>query len=269
MTLLLVGTAFLGLILSLWFIPKRQVRSLPHTVQVDRAKELENEFRKTIAQIIGGFLILVGFYFTWQGILASRQKEATDRLTAAIGHLASDRQAVRIGGVYALGRIMRDSPTEGAVVIAILSAFVRDKSPWNNSPIPTELQLEVQAAVSVIGQRPKEVDDQLMQAYSVDFSNTDLREGQFARFRFAHARMLQTHLEAADLDGADLRSAELQGSFLDGANLRSTKLQGADLSAASIEQTHFEGADLSGIKGWTEEEIRKSRAFIDKRTIFR
>jgi pentapeptide repeat protein len=270
MTLLLILAAGIALLLILAFIPKLQVRALPHKVAADRAKELENEFRKTIAQIIGGSLILIGSYLTWQGILASRQKEVADRFTAAIGHLENDSQTVRIEGIYTLGRIMRDSPSEGGSVVAILSAFVRDKSPWQHGlPIAADLRLDIQAAVSVIGERPQEVNDQLIKAYSVDFSKTDLRSGQFADFRFARARMLQTHLDAADLEGADLRSAELQGSVLDRANLRNAKLQGADLTGASIEQTNFAGANLSGIKGWTEEDIRKSHAHVDSKTIFR
>lgn len=270
MTLLPVITACMGLmlILALWLIPKQQVRTLAHKVPVDRVKELENEFRKTIAQIVGGLLILVGSYLTWQGILASRQKETTDRFTAAISHLASKRQTVQIGGIYTFGRIMRDSPTEGAAVISILSAFVRDQSAWKDGQIPADLKLEIQAAVSVISQRPREVDDQLGKDNAIDFSNTDLRKGQFAEFRFAHARMLKTHLDEADLDHADLQGAELQGSFLDGANLRNANLHQADLTGASIEKTDFKGADLSGIKGWTEEEIRKSSAFVDKNTVF-
>jgi len=269
MALLLVGTACLT-VLILWFIPKLQVRRLKSTITADRVKELENEFRKTIAQIIGGVLILAGFLFTWQQILASRQKEATDRLTAAIGHLASDQQPIRVAGAYALGRIMRDSPAEGSVVIDILSAFVREKAAWKDkdNQLPKDLRPDIQAAVKVIGQRPKEVDDQF-EPYSIDFSSSDLRRGQFAKCRFAHARMLEAHLDLANLEGADLRSAQLQGSVLDDANLRTTNLQGADLTATSIRGAHFEGANLSGIKGLTADDVRKRSAFVDEKTVFR
>ncbi len=232
-----------------------------------KKKELENEFRRTISQIIGGILILAGFLFTWQQILVSRQKDATDRLTAAIGHLASDQQPIQVAGVYALGRIMRDSPAEGPVVIDILSAFVRKNAAWRDGQIPMELRPEIQAAVRVIGHRPKEVDRQLIKDYSVDFSYTDLRRGEFAKVRFANARMLRTRLDSANLDGADLQGAHLEGAFLDRAILTNARLQRRHFDETSIRETHFEGANLSEITGLTENQIRKT-CYVDQKTVF-
>ena len=56
----------------------------------------------------------------------------TDRYTKAIEQLGSDKLDVRIGGIYALERIARDSPRDHPTVMEVLSAFIRDHShdPW-------------------------------------------------------------------------------------------------------------------------------------------
>lgn len=53
--------------LLLCLFPKWQVRSivaLDSKARFDR----ENEARKTLSQILGGLILLVGFYFTWQNL---------------------------------------------------------------------------------------------------------------------------------------------------------------------------------------------------------
>jgi hypothetical protein len=56
-------------------------------------------------------------------------------LTAAVAQLANDDVAVRVGGIYALGRIAEESVT----------AYVRKHSPWPpepNSPFPADYPLD-------------------------------------------------------------------------------------------------------------------------------
>jgi hypothetical protein len=45
-------------VLLLWLVPKRQVRLLG--ISKERRSELENEARKTVAQIVGGAVLLAG-----------------------------------------------------------------------------------------------------------------------------------------------------------------------------------------------------------------
>jgi hypothetical protein len=37
---------------------------------------------------------------------------------------------VRLGGIYALERIVNDSPDDRAIIIEVLTAFVRTHAPW-------------------------------------------------------------------------------------------------------------------------------------------
>ena len=52
----------------------------------------------------------------------------TDRYTKAIEQLGSDKLDVRIGGIYALERVARDSARDHPTVMEVLTAFIREHS---------------------------------------------------------------------------------------------------------------------------------------------
>ncbi len=253
-------------VLVLYLVPQFQVKQLDSSVPLERRKELENEFRKTVTQALGGLLVIGGFLFTWQQILVSKEKETTDRFSQAIGYLGSAQAHVRMGGVYALGRVLRDYPKEEATVVDVLSAFIRENAPWEPEAMPRQLQPEIQAAMKVIGGRPRRQNKGKNDGVAFDLSDTDLRRGSFPEGNFAHVRMVRTHLESANLEGSDLSFAELQGSNLDRANFRGANLQGADLTGASVSETHFEGANLSGVTGVMPATLQ-DRSFLDSATV--
>ena len=82
-------------IIVLWIVPQLQAEDSPGVTtknQFDR----ENEARKTLAQIIGGVLLILSFYSTVQTVQlqsetlnATRDGQITDRFTKAIEQLGS------------------------------------------------------------------------------------------------------------------------------------------------------------------------------------
>ena len=58
----------------------------------------------------------------------TEQGQVTDRYTKAIEQLGSDKLDVRIGGIYALERIARDSARDHPTVMEVLTAFIREHS---------------------------------------------------------------------------------------------------------------------------------------------
>ena len=91
----------------------------------------------------------------------TEQGQVTDRYTKAIEQLGSDKLDVRIGGIYALERIARDSAKDHPTVMEVLTAFIREHSrePWPahqtlSSPgQERSTRPDVQAAVTVVGRR--------------------------------------------------------------------------------------------------------------------
>ena len=243
----------------------------------------QDEVRGLLFQAVGGIVLLVGAYVTWQQLQASReqlrqnmeataaqlkatedqlviahQAQITQRFAQAVDQLGSDQAVLRIGGIYALQRVTRDSPADADTIAEVLCSFVRqhaplkapeasvpERPPEGTRPPHDHLQqrnADVQAALSVLGRG-------IVTAESHDrlrLFGTDLRR----------ANLSSASLAGADLEGADLRmswmpAAQLQGADLTDADLRDAWLQradltGADLTGAVLDGSHMEGACLRG-----------------------
>jgi hypothetical protein len=88
---------------------------------------------------LGAGLFAAGaLVFTGRSFSLSREGQVTDRYTKAIEQLGSDKLDVRIGGIYALERIARDSARDHPVVMEVLTAFIREHSreKWSRPPPP-------------------------------------------------------------------------------------------------------------------------------------
>ena len=112
--IVILGAASILSLLVLWKIPQWQVRSLG-TLEPAARFTSENEARKTIAQVIAGVAILGGFYSAQRQLAVTQEGQITERYSKAIEQLgATDtlghkRLELRLGGIYSLERIARDS----------------------------------------------------------------------------------------------------------------------------------------------------------------
>ena len=130
--------------LLLWKLPQVQVRAV---ADVKDRIDLESKSRQTLAQMLGGAALLLGLYFTSQTLRTTQEGQITDRFTKAIEQLGKESLAVRLGGIYALERIARDSESDHWAVMEILTAFVREPLKENDmSRFPPDRQ----AVVTVI-----------------------------------------------------------------------------------------------------------------------
>lgn len=143
-----------------------------------------NDVRTAGIQLVGGFVLVVGSYFTARTLRLNRQGHITDRFSTAIEHLGGDPQATRLGGIYALERIMRDAPSEQGPILEILTAFVRAESrkPRADGPPPDELA----AALKVIGRRDarQDPDGFELNLSQANLAYCSLRDGDFANANF-------------------------------------------------------------------------------------
>src|SRR5215204_7190423 len=65
----------------------------------------------------------------------AEQGQITERFTRAIDQLGSEKLEIRLGGIYALERIARDSPEKDySTVMEVLTAYVRQNSPQASEP---------------------------------------------------------------------------------------------------------------------------------------
>src|SRR5262249_16735039 len=109
-----------------------------------------------------GLAALVALIFSYQAIKATdtqlqiaEQGQITDRYNAAIANLGSRSLQIRLGGIYALQRLMQDSHRDQPTVVAVLCAFVRDQTSAAAKPAKPHVRpaTDIQAALTVVGTR--------------------------------------------------------------------------------------------------------------------
>ena len=282
----LILVAFILVVLILWLVPKWQVYTYrarfdslglgnPERIQLE--KDLitaENDARVTIAQTIGGLLVLLGLYATFRNIGIARENlrvaeegKLTERFSKAVELLGSDKLDVRLGGIYALERIAQDSLKDHWTVMEVLTAFVREQSRKEyRDYIPSlressssidvieddlTLRADIQAALTVIGRREWSKVERphqelnLMQAFlgKVFLFDANLR----------NANLFKTNLQQSTLFKTDLRKAILADAILIGADLNYAKLNGTNLQFALLHR-----ADLRTSTGLSWEQISKA-----------
>jgi hypothetical protein len=101
------------------------------------AEELkaQNDVRTTLLQALAGGVLLLGAYFTYRQLRVTREGQLTDRYTKAVDQLGSQHLDVRLGGIYALERIARDSPYDRTTIEEVLTTYVRGHAPWPPQPL--------------------------------------------------------------------------------------------------------------------------------------
>jgi Pentapeptide repeats (8 copies) len=247
-TLGVVGVLWVVLVAAPpWFVHDRSLEGL----------KAQNEVRTTLLQGLGGMVLLVGAYFTYRQLHSAREGQITERYTRAIDQLGHDQLDVRLGGIYALERIARDSPDDRATIGEVLTAFVRSHAPWPprlpgqyvaTAPIDQvpELQAraaDVQACLTVLGRGgfapPAEG-----QSDRLDLHTVDLRHANLTSAHLERADLRDTYLERADLTGAHVEEANLAGAHLERADLGGAYLEEADLGGAYLERADLGGAHL-------------------------
>lgn len=249
-------------VLLLIIIPPIQV----HFWNIDNATtnaDLDNKFRLTLAQIVGGIAVFVTLYFTRESLNINREGQMTERFTKATIQLKNKNEEIRLGAIYTLGSILDNYEETYWPIMEILTQFVRNKAKPDN--IDTEIKgtnnlnkisLDVQTVLMVFGKRKyrkfkvSDIPDlhniylrkaQLEQAY---FEGANFKGANLEEANLRYADLQGVNLRCANLQGADFEQANLQGAYLEKANLERAYLEQANLERANLEKANLEGTDL-------------------------
>jgi len=275
----IVPLVLVGLVAA-WKGPEWQLASRQALLTPKEYLELQNSYRATIVQALGGLFLLLTIYFTWRRVTATERQveiagegQITERFTRAIEQLGSDKLEIRLGGIYALERIARDSEKDHWPIMEVLTAYVRE-----NSPLPEEAEdgekrdpepitTDIQAILTVIGRRRVEFD---LRGQWLDLSRTNLSDANLSDASLSDANLLEANLSEAKLYRANLSRAfliwaNLSGAHLIGTNLAGSYLREANLSGADLSGAKLKGVDLSDIKGLTRAQI--DSAITDENTL--
>ncbi|MFD7103738.1 pentapeptide repeat-containing protein [Streptomyces celluloflavus] len=206
--------------------------------------------RTGLVAVGAAFIAGAGLFYTHGTLKQTRQRDreqsdlvregqVTDRYVEAIKLLANDEKITeRLGGIYALERIMKDSEKDHATVVEVLAAFIRE-----HASIRYDQNLEgeeggseyedarpkvaIQAVLTVLGRRPIRAE-----VNRIDLRNVDLRG----------ADLSGAYLVGFDFTGSDLRGCDFSASHLHRVVLRETKLDGAVFVESLMEEAFLDEA---------------------------
>jgi uncharacterized protein YjbI with pentapeptide repeats len=234
-----------------------------------------------LAQGFGALVLAVGVYFTWRTVLLTqrrldvdREAQLTNRFTQAIGQLGAELKdgspnlETRLGAIYALERIARDSPRDSGPILEVLTAYVRQHAPWpppDGDP-PSQSQpshdahaaetsdvrpvrrprADIQAALTAIGRRARPPG--YLEPFPIDLSRTDLRGALLLGAHLDFANLQGAHLEDTVLTAAELYRATLTDAYLTRASLMNAILPNAHLIRAHLQSAVLVGAHLESAK---------------------
>ena len=225
---------------------------------------------------------------------ADRQRRITESFGKAVEQLAGDKIEARLGGIYTLERISRESEEDYWAVMETLTGFVRERAPVEPDVNAADTMegphvgfprppTDIRAILSVLSRRSdRSREREKVEGWRLDLRDTYLKwaylkgahlEGAtFGGACLSRAELTGAHLEKAFLL-ADLRGAHLRGAHLEGATFLNALLEGADLGGAHLEGAilweafimgadlrgaHLEGADLRGVTGLSPDQIAET-----------
>jgi hypothetical protein len=220
--LLAVGMMGGGLlIIALIWLPKWQAARVQD--MKDRLT-IENAARQTLAQTLGGAVLIAGLFFTWANLDVAqknikttqetaaknqeiaREGQITDRFTKAIAQLGEqgpDKLAVRLGGIYALERIAKDSKDDHWPIMEVLTAYVRETAPGRPAPRKDAPPLPGDQSPQ---DEPPATPDQRPPRPAADIQAVLTVLGRRTH-TYGHGEQQRLNLANADLRGADLAGA--------------------------------------------------------------
>ena len=188
----------------------------------------------------------------WRSIVASRQATTAqlgllnERYQKGAEMLGSSVLTVRLGGIYALGRLAREHSGDYHIqIMSLFCAFVRNSPPGKNRIKGIhKLREDVQAVMTMIRERGKPQSEiEKREGYWMDLNEVNLAYAYLPGVNLARAHLWKADLTCADLPGANLSGARLLLTRL-GSDLAGGNLSGALASRADLTHTDLTGADL-------------------------
>ena len=222
--LVIVAVIAVGMI---WKVPQWQAAGWQGQMEPKDLAKLQNDARTTLVQALGGAVLLIGLYFTLKNLRLTQDRQITEQYTRAVEQLGSDQLAVRLGAIYALERIAKDSERDHWPIMEILTAYIREHAPYpeKESPLLGSLPaIDIEAILTVLErrnwtceQRNQRLDLRRTDLYSIGLSGAHLEGAILAGTRLEWAFLHGIHVEKAMLPGAYLKQADSFCSTLGGS----------------------------------------------------
>jgi len=270
---LLAGVIFVGfLFVALCYIvPQLFVERYNLTNPKDKADVID-AYRKTFAQVIGGFAVAATFGWT---ILKDRETLDLSKTQLADQHIFQRAQLANqqfvegakllkedIGasaaGVHALGQVAATQPEFQSPVVTTLISFIMsgkagksENDPAVPDGAPRAIPANIQAAIAVVARRNQYSDEQITgtdEIYRHDGRSgthfrLNLSRAYLARARFSglgpETAFRNVDFQGASLYGADFHGLDLSNSGFDGSRMADWEAFGSSWTTNTPEETVY------------------------------
>jgi uncharacterized protein YjbI with pentapeptide repeats len=272
----------LGLLILI-IVPKLQIRKIRSNQEPKGPLELENDYRQTIVQILGGILVIGTAASAIQSVTLAqrsldltRQGQIADRAFKAFEMLSKDSMDGKMAATYTLLQVANDDENSEWPITETLYNYLQNHYAWSpkkivDRPYPPR---DVTAISDYLRKRPymsrdnKCLEEQQCWDYEqrnrpseadipdyynkiINIPNLDLRMIFLERAMLKTANINMSHMEKAWLRHAHFENAYGFETHLDNADLSDSSwqfanLQNANLSSAQLCRGHFEHVYAEG-----------------------
>ena len=263
----------LAALLAVWKVPQWQVGNIPLSTEEKARIDAETSARVALIQGIGGLLFFVTAGVSWLNLRATQEKQVTERFSKAVEMIGNENNIhIRLGGIYALERIAKDSAKEHWQIMEILTAFVREKARLESKQEPFII---IDHFAEAYREPYDDSDEYQDDVYPVE-GEWDSTERTLDQDYQDYIHLVPVEIQAVltvlgrreethrnderhclDLSRTDLRGVTLTGDLsginFEAANLQYARLQHVDLTEANfikanLELVRFENANLKNAK---------------------
>ena len=191
-----------------------------------------------------------------ENIELARDSQITDRFTKAIEQLGSDKIEVRLGAIYALSRLAKESEKDHESIMKIFASYIRENSKVEDYKESENVKIkeDIYTICSVL--RPNE-----------NVHNIDLSSSYLVYVNLNFAELSNANFVDANLSGANLANANLVGAKLYGAKLYGTTLMCTDLLGCDLKHADLSRANLWEVKNISSEQLIKCRSLYETKGI--
>ncbi|MFL5863109.1 MAG: pentapeptide repeat-containing protein, partial [Solirubrobacteraceae bacterium] len=277
-TLVTVGYVYLAIVV----VPAWRADRIKSSKPEAQASARENErvsVRTAMLAVLAGAIAAAGAVYTGRTYALNKREAArtfelnrrgqrTDRFTRAVDQLGEDGKLdVRLGGIYALEQLAKESAEDHGPIMEVLCAYVRGHAPAKERERPVEEPLgegppadhepgvqpwapvgdppvDIQAVITVLARRREDHDARAR--LKLDLRHADLRFVDIRGLPAPFAHLDGAIFFDANLTEAIVTHANLAGAYLDGAICFAADLSQADLSDAYLRGAYLTGANLTG-----------------------
>jgi uncharacterized protein YjbI with pentapeptide repeats len=248
-------------VLILYFVPKIQVAKIRQVSESKGPLDLENDYRQTLVQIIGGIAIVATVYGAVENARVAResitlsarsydlarQGQVADRTFKAMDMLSKEKNMdAKLAAIYALGQLAAEEPKSEWPITQTLFNYAKFHSDWTPSAArksPKVLAADIAAIGEYLSRRPYKTDDgeciEKQQCWDYETQNRPSEHdvpGYFGRIiNLPHSDLRHIFLEGAMLKTANLDHSHMENAFL--RNVHGENVYGLE--------AHFNHSDMS------------------------